>query len=130
VPQPLLGREVDLVGLPALRHVAPPHVVGEAGGDVGRLVHLIDADGPNQLEGADGADELIGLGGDDLLIGGFFGFVDPEEDTADGGLGTDACDAETEIACEADPPEEPANPSMRRPSARTTVGLANGMRSK
>jgi Ca2+-binding RTX toxin-like protein len=88
-------------------------------------------DGPNELVGFDGADELIGLGGDDVLVGGFFGFVDPEEDTADGGLGTDACDAETEIACESDPPEEPASTSLRRSSsARTWASMANGMRSK
>lgn len=88
-------------------------------------------DGPNELVGFDGVDQLNGLGGDDLILGGFFGFVDPEADTADGGLGTDACDAETEIACEADPPEEPSIPSMRRPlSARTPTGIANGMPSK
>jgi Ca2+-binding RTX toxin-like protein len=88
-------------------------------------------DGPNELVGLDGVDLLSGLGGDDLILGGFFGFVDPEADTADGGLGTDTCDAETEIACEADPPAEGSIPSVRRPlSARTPTGIANGMRSK
>jgi Ca2+-binding RTX toxin-like protein len=88
-------------------------------------------DGPNELVGFDGVDLLSGLGGDDLILGGFFGFVDPEADTADGGLGTDACDAETEIACEADPPEDLSTASVRRPlSARTPTSIAIGMRSK
>jgi Ca2+-binding RTX toxin-like protein len=65
---------------------------------------ITGTDGPNELVGVDGADQLVGLAGDDVLIGGFFGFVDPPVDTADGGLGTDQCAAETEIDCEADPP--------------------------
>jgi Ca2+-binding RTX toxin-like protein len=80
-------------------------------------------DGPNEILGIDGADQLNGLGGNDLLIGGFFGFADPDEDTADGGLGTDACDAETEIACEGDPPVELGiRSTLRTLPARTAVG--------
>jgi len=88
-------------------------------------------DGPNELVGLDGVDLLSGLGGDDLILGGFFGFVDPEADTADGGLGTDACDAETEIACEADPAVGASITSVGRPlPARMPTRIANGMRSK
>ena len=76
--------------------------------------------GPNELVGVDGADQLSGLGGDDLIIGGFFGFVDPDPDTADGGLGTDMCDAETETNCEEDP-AEPA--SARHAPARAAYSL-------
>jgi Ca2+-binding RTX toxin-like protein len=61
-------------------------------------------DGPNEVQGADGDDDLFGLGGDDVLIGDFFGFTAGGTDSADGGLGTDQCDAEMEVACEADPP--------------------------
>jgi Ca2+-binding RTX toxin-like protein len=60
-------------------------------------------DASNTLEGATGADDLFGLGGDDVIFGGFFGFADQDADTADGGLGSDQCDAETEINCETDP---------------------------
>jgi Ca2+-binding RTX toxin-like protein len=78
---------------------------------------ITGTDGPNELLGIDGDDELFGLGGDDLLIGDFFGFADGGVDSADGGLGTDQCDAETEVACEADP-LEPAAPSMSTPMMR------------
>ena len=74
---------------------------------------ITGTDGPNELVGIEGADQLFGLGGDDVLIGGFFGIVDPAADTADGGLGTDQCDAETEINCESDPPPPVAARSMR-----------------
>ncbi len=61
--------------------------------------------GPNTIEGTDGADQLSGLAGDDVLFGGWSdGFDDGSPDSADGGAGTDVCDAETETACEADPP--------------------------
>jgi Ca2+-binding RTX toxin-like protein len=79
---------------------------------------LTGDDGPNELFGIDGSDELFGLGGDDVLAGFFPGFVDPEPDTADGGIGTDVCDAETETNCEEDP-VEPAAASARRPSTAT-----------
>ncbi len=61
--------------------------------------------GPNEIEGGAGSDELSGLAGDDELWGDFFGFTEgnSEPDTADGGEGTDICDAETETACESDP---------------------------
>jgi Ca2+-binding RTX toxin-like protein len=61
--------------------------------------------GPNTIEGVDGADTISGLGGDDILFGGWSdGFDDGSVDSADGGDGTDQCDAETETNCEADPP--------------------------
>ena len=60
-------------------------------------------DATNELEGSTGADDLFGLGGDDVILGGFFGFADQDADTADGGLGSDACDAETETNCETNP---------------------------
>jgi hypothetical protein len=85
--------------------------------------------GPNTLEGAEGADELFGLVGDDEIFGGFVDFPDPDPDTADGGIGTDVCDAETETNCESDPapPEEPTAASGRAPSmtkSRTYSKLA------
>lgn len=61
-------------------------------------------DGPNEISGADGDDQLFGLGGDDVLFGDFPGFAGGGTDSADGGLGTDLCDAETETACEGDAP--------------------------
>lgn len=60
-------------------------------------------DATNELEGSIGADDLFGLGGDDVILGGSFGFADQDADTADGGLGSDACDAETETNCETNP---------------------------
>lgn len=39
-----------------------------------------------------------------MLIGDFLGFTNAGTDSADGGPGTDECDAETEVSCEADPP--------------------------
>lgn len=61
-------------------------------------------DGPNTVQGFDGNDQLFGLSGDDVLIGDLFGFTNAGNDSADGGPGTDECDAETEVSCEADPP--------------------------
>lgn len=55
-------------------------------------------DAANELGGAGGADQIFGLGGDDVIFGG------GGSDGADGGLGTDQCVAETETACETDPP--------------------------
>jgi Ca2+-binding RTX toxin-like protein len=60
--------------------------------------------GANLIEGSDGADELFGSVGNDVLFGGWAdGFDDGSPDSADGGNGTDECDAETETNCEADP---------------------------
>ena len=55
-------------------------------------------DSPNELSGFGGSDQIFGLGGDDMIFGG------GGQDTADGGLGSDLCVAETETACETDPP--------------------------
>jgi len=74
---------------------------------------ITGTDGSNELVGVDGADQLLGLGGDDVIIGGFFTYVDPDVDTADGGLGIDQCDAEMEIDCETDPPTAAAARYMR-----------------
>jgi Ca2+-binding RTX toxin-like protein len=74
---------------------------------------LTGTEGPNRIEGADGDDELSGLGGDDTLIGDFFDFSDGGADSADGGVGTDACDAETETNCET-APSPPPMPSLAR----------------
>lgn len=70
---------------------------------------LTGSNGANEIVGIDGDDELFGLDGNDLLIGDFFDFTEGGIDSADGGNGTDQCDAETEVACEADPapPESP-----------------------
>lgn len=54
--------------------------------------------GPNTIAGGSGPDALAGAAGDDVLLG------DGGLDQADGGDGLDTCQAETEAACEADPP--------------------------
>jgi Ca2+-binding RTX toxin-like protein len=64
-------------------------------------------DSANFIGGVGGNDSLFGLGGDDGLFGG------GGNDTADGGLGTDECVAETETACEADPPPPMALERLR-----------------
>jgi Ca2+-binding RTX toxin-like protein len=66
---------------------------------------LITGDnGANTIEGGDGADELYGAVGNDVLFGGWSdGFDDGSLDSADGGVGVDECDAETETNCEGDP---------------------------
>ena len=68
---------------------------------------LTGTEGANRIEAADGDDELSGLGGDDTLIGDFFDFTEGGDDSADGGVGTDACDAETETNCETAPSPPP-----------------------
>jgi Ca2+-binding RTX toxin-like protein len=73
--------------------VAIEDVIGSARDDVLRG----DA-GPNALEGGSGDDELAGRAGDDVLTGG-----PGSGDAADGGEGTDPCDAESETACELEP---------------------------
>ena len=67
-------------------------LTGSASADV-----LTGDDGPNAIEGGGGPDLLAGAAGDDLLVGA------RGNDQADGGDGLDTCDAETEVACEADP---------------------------
>jgi Ca2+-binding RTX toxin-like protein len=59
---------------------------------------LTGDDGPNFIWGGDRADSILGLGGDDVLIGA------RGTDEANGGADSDACDAETEVDCELDPP--------------------------
>ena len=65
----------------------------------------------NFIEGDEGSDTMSGLQGDDTLVGDILGFAFPitDGDNANGGQGTDICDAETETECEADPP-----PARRR----------------
>ena len=60
---------------------------------------LTGDDGPNFIWGGDRADSIFGLGGDDVLIGA------RGTDEANGGADSDACDAETEVDCELDPPD-------------------------
>jgi hypothetical protein len=59
---------------------------------------LTGDDDPNAIGGGSGPDLLAGAAGDDILVGA------RGSDQADGGDGLDTCDAETEVACEADPP--------------------------
>jgi hypothetical protein len=94
---PGLGDEViylDASGWPGSRTPS-----GRSSADV-----ITGDDGPNRVQVFDGNDELFGLGGHDVLIGDFFGFTNAGNDSADGGPGTDECDAETEVSCEAGPP--------------------------
>jgi hypothetical protein len=81
---------------------------------------LTGTEGPNRIEGADGDDELSGLGGDDTLIGDFFDFSVGGADSADGGVGTDACDAKTETNCETEP-SPPPMPSLARQAVAVKV---------
>lgn len=87
------------------------NVIGTFGDD-----SITGDDAANELEGFGGADQIFGEGGDDLILGG------GGNDSADGGLGTDQCVAETEVACEADPPP-PAQPSrwLRGSFAKTGI---------
>ena len=73
---------------------------------------ILGSSGSNFIEGADGADDISGLDGNDFLFGGFAGFADPDPDSADGGNGTDQCDAETETNCETDPPATPSGAAL------------------
>ena len=84
---------------------------------------LTGTSGSNEIVGIDGDDDLFGLAGNDLLIGDFFDFTEGGIDTADGGDGTDECDAETEVACEADPPPpEPSTSSIRVATSKAGAG--------
>jgi hypothetical protein len=49
-----------------------------------------------------------------VLIGDFFGFTNAGNDSAGGVPGTDECDAETEVSCEADPPPPVAAAAFER----------------
>jgi hypothetical protein len=64
------------------------------------------------LTGTDGANGIFGVDGDDLIAGDFPGFPEFGVESADGGLGTDQWEAETEVNCEADP--QPAAPRALR----------------
>ena len=67
-------------------------LTGSGFGDV-----LTGDGGPNAIVGGSGPDLLSGAAAGDVLIGA------DGDDQANGGDGLDACDAETEVACEADP---------------------------
>jgi Ca2+-binding RTX toxin-like protein len=85
--------------------------------------------GPNTIEGAEGADLLSGQAGDDVLFGAWSdGSDDGSPDSADGGDGTDECDAETETNCEADPPAA-ASGDLRDPisSGLLALGASPGL---
>lgn len=84
---------------------------------------LTGTDDTNEIAGIDGDDDLFGLAGNDVLFGDFFDFTEGGIDTADGGAGTDECDAETEVACEADPPP-PATVFAYGQAVRAKVGYA------
>jgi len=62
--------------------------------------------GADLVKGGPGRDRLRGDGGADVIIGG------DQRDRVMGGAGADACDAEVELACEAEP--SPANPGDAR----------------
>jgi hypothetical protein len=62
--------------------------------------------GADLVKGGPGRDRLRGDGGADVIIGG------DQRDRVLGGSGADACDAEVELACEAEP--SPANPGDAR----------------
>lgn len=65
-------------------------ISGEAGDDT-----ISAGDGNDTAYGGSGSDCLYGDGGDDNLTGDTGAY-----DYADGGAGTDTCDAETEVNCE------------------------------
>jgi len=70
---------------------------GKGGNDV-----ICGGRGDDLLKGGPGRDRLRGDGGVDILIGG------DHRDRVIGGAGSDACDAEIERRCEAEP--DPPNP--------------------
>jgi hypothetical protein len=74
---------------------------GKGGDDV-----ICGGSGADLVKGGPGRDRLRGDGGADTIIGGDHG------DRALGGAGTDACDAEVERLCEAEP--SPPNPGDAR----------------
>ena len=76
-------------------------ITGGSGNDrihAGTRAGLIGVCGDeDRARGGAGADHLQGGQGDDRLVG------DEDLDTANGGTGIDACDAESEVACEVEP---------------------------
>ncbi|HSV37371.1 MAG TPA: hypothetical protein VLI04_01305, partial [Nocardioidaceae bacterium] len=84
-----------LVGKSAVSVGGLEDVVGTRFDDV-----LRGDDNANKLSGVLGNDKLFGRGGDDQIWGGSEYEEATSGDLADGGEGTDQCDAPTTVACE------------------------------
>jgi Raf kinase inhibitor-like YbhB/YbcL family protein len=83
------GRHIDvMIGGPG-----NDKIIGGAGTDFG-----LGGDGKDTMKGGGDADMMHGEAKNDTILGGGGG-----GDVADGGAGTDTCDAETEYDCELDP---------------------------
>ena len=97
-----VGADGRIVGGPDSGELYAGTLRGTNGRDV-----LVGTPGPDRIEGGNGPDTLCGLDGDDALSGGNGPDVllgGPGADAADGGRGPDACAAESETACERQPP--------------------------